>query len=145
MLNTDPPNLQAILHGIHGLDKDLWPLVHLACILGVINIYLWLEVHTGLMLAATKRHISALWHLIQQPLIPPSMLELWLINEGMWTRGANQQKSWKFPKFHLLSHAFDGISEKVSLKIITQNLMGMNMEKLELHFRGGIRKMLQHR
>ena len=40
------------------------------------------------------------------------MLGLKLINEGMWTRGVDQQKSWKFPKFHLLSHAFDGISEK---------------------------------
>src|SRR5258706_576784 len=40
------------------------------------------------------------------------MLDLKLIDEGMQTRGTNQQKSWKFPKFHLLSHAFSGISEK---------------------------------
>ena len=40
------------------------------------------------------------------------MLDLKLIDKGMQTRGTNQQKSWKFPKFHLLSHAFSGISEK---------------------------------
>ena len=40
------------------------------------------------------------------------MLELRLIHKAMWTRGPNGQKSWKFPKFHLLSYAFDGIGEK---------------------------------
>ena len=40
------------------------------------------------------------------------MLETKAINDAIQTRGPNQQKSWKFPKFHLLSHAFDSISEK---------------------------------
>src|SRR5260221_11804567 len=40
------------------------------------------------------------------------MLDLKLIDKGMRTRGPDQQKSWKFPKFNLLSHAFSGISEK---------------------------------
>jgi len=41
------------------------------------------------------------------------MIDPKLIDEGMWTRGTEcQQKSWKFPKLHLLSHAFSGISEK---------------------------------
>jgi hypothetical protein len=40
------------------------------------------------------------------------MLGLKQIDEGMCTRGPDGQKSWKFPKFHMLSHAFDGIREK---------------------------------
>jgi len=69
-------------------------------------------VHTELTLAAANTHILVLRSLIQQPLIPCSMLDLKLIDEGMQTRGTDWQKSWKFPKFHLLSHAFSGISEK---------------------------------
>ena len=64
------------------------------------------------MLTLAKGQVLLLWHLIQQPLVPHSMLETKAINDAIWTRGPNQQKSWRFPKFHLLSHAFDGISEK---------------------------------
>jgi len=50
--------------------------------------------------------------IITQPLIPPAMLNLKTINKGMCSRGPEQQKLWKFPKFHMLSHAFSGIREK---------------------------------
>ena len=40
------------------------------------------------------------------------MLEVKLIDNAIQMRGPNRQKSWKFPKFHLLGHAFDSIDEK---------------------------------
>jgi len=40
------------------------------------------------------------------------MLDLKSIDEGMCSRGPDQQKSWKFPNFHILSHAFSSIREK---------------------------------
>ena len=78
---------QVILHGIHGLDPVLCHLVCLACILGVINVYLRLELHTKHTLSTAEIHLTTLHSIIQQPLIPTAMLDLRTINEGMRSRG----------------------------------------------------------
>jgi hypothetical protein len=50
--------------------------------------------------------------LFQKPLVPPSLAQLKEVETAMRTRNGYGQKSWKFPKLHVLSHAFPGIRDK---------------------------------